>query len=254
VIDAAISECRRRTLEHLSLPAGESFTVEYVTGQPWGAYNWYQGGYRSLIQVNTDQPVSIDRALDVACHEGYPGHHVYNALLEERLVRGRGWVEFTVLPLFSPISLLAEGTANFGIQVAFPGDQRLAFERDVLLPLAGLEPAEAADRPELRELGRRIVLAGNEGARRYLNGEISREEAERWLVRYALAPPERAAQRVRFFDRYRSYIVNYSLGQQLVREYVERRGGTADRPEKRWEELIRLLSTPMLPSDLTDAS
>jgi hypothetical protein len=109
VFDLAIAECRRRTLERVSLPAGERFTVEYVTNKSWSGYNWYQGGYRSLIQVNTDLPIYIDRAVDLACHEGYPGHHVYNVLIEERLVRGRGWQEMTVYPLFSPQSLIAEG-------------------------------------------------------------------------------------------------------------------------------------------------
>ena len=60
-------------------------------------------------------------SIDLACHEGYPGHHVYNVLLEKNLVRDRGWLEFSVYPLFSPQSLIAEGTANFGIDVAFPG-------------------------------------------------------------------------------------------------------------------------------------
>ena len=121
VFQAAIDACRARTREHLALPADERFTVEYVTGKSWSGYNWYQGGATSLIQVNTDLPIYIDRAIDLAAHEGYPGHHVYNALLEEHLVRGRGWIEFSVYALFSPQSLIAEGTANFGIDVAFPG-------------------------------------------------------------------------------------------------------------------------------------
>src|SRR6188768_2924856 len=130
VFKAAIDACRAQTLKHVTLPAGESFTVEYVTGKSWSGYNWYQGNYRSLIQVNTDLPIYIDRAIDLACHEGYPGHHVYNALLEQHLVKERGWLEFTVYPLFTPQSLIAEGTANFGIEVAFPGQERVSFEKE----------------------------------------------------------------------------------------------------------------------------
>ena len=78
VFRAAVDACRQQTAAHLTLPAGEQFTIEYVTGKSWSGYNWYQGNYRSLIQVNTDLPIFIDRALDLACHEGYPGHHVYN--------------------------------------------------------------------------------------------------------------------------------------------------------------------------------
>src|SRR6266513_2630278 len=79
VFQLAIKACRERTLSHIKLPPGENFSVEYVTNKLWGGYNWYKGGYRSIIQVNTDLPVYIDRAIDLAAHEGYPGHHVYNA-------------------------------------------------------------------------------------------------------------------------------------------------------------------------------
>src|SRR5207247_4487016 len=145
VFRKAIAGCRARTRPHMPLPSGESFTVEYVNDKSWSGYNWYQGGYRSLIQVNTDLPIFIDRAVDLACHEGYPGHHVYNVLLEQHLVKERGWIEFTIYPLFSPQSLIAEGTANFGIDVAFPGRERVAYEQKTLFPLAGLDASRAAE-------------------------------------------------------------------------------------------------------------
>lgn len=250
VFKAAIAACREQTLKHVQLPANESFTVEYVTNKSWSGYNWYQGNFRSLIQVNTDLPIYIDRAIDLACHEGYPGHHVYNALLEQHLVKGRGWLEFTVYPLFSPQSLIAEGTANFGIEVAFPGKQRVAFEQSTLFPLAGLDPARAPEYYEVQALIDELSYAGNEAARRYLNGTIDRDRAAAWLERYALMPHERAAQRVRFFDQYRSYVINYNFGKDMVRRFIESRGGTADRPDRRWQEFERLLSSPRLPSGL----
>src|SRR6058998_2209151 len=181
VFQLAINECRKRTAAHIELPPRENFSVEYVTNKPWGGYNWYKGKYRSVIQVNTDLPVYIDRAIDLAAHEGYPGHHVYNVLLEKNLVRDRGWVEFSVVPLFSPQSLIAEGTANYGIEVAFPRAERMAFERDVLYPLAGLDPTTAASYAELSALVDRLAYAGNEAARRYVNKEIDRATAASWL-------------------------------------------------------------------------
>ena len=57
VMRAAIAECRRRTSPTSRCRAGEHFTLEFVTGRNWSGYNWYQGNYNSLIQVNTDQPV-----------------------------------------------------------------------------------------------------------------------------------------------------------------------------------------------------
>ena len=250
VFDRAIAECRARTLPHVQLPPAESFTVEYVKNKPWGGYNWYQGDYRSLIQVNTDLPIYIDRAIDLACHEGYPGHHVYNALLEKHLVRDRGWVEFTIYPLFSPQSLIAEGTANYGIEVAFPGEERSAFERDVLYPLAGLDPKQAAAYARVQALVDRLAYAGNEAARSYLNGAFDRKQATAWLAEYAMTSPVRAEQRTRFFDTYRSYVINYNLGKDLVKAYVESRGGVATQPARRWDEFVRLLASPRLPSGL----
>jgi hypothetical protein len=250
VFKAAIEGCRARTTAHIRLPENEQFTLEYVTNKSWSGYNWYQGNYRSLIQMNTDLPIYIDRALDLACHEGYPGHHVYNALLEKHLVRDRGWIEFSVYPLFSPQSLIAEGTANYGIEVAFPGPERLAFESKVLFPAAGLDPSAVGEYYAVQALVDQLSYAGNEAARRYLDGKIDRDAAVSWLERYALMTRDRAAQRVRFFDQYRSYVINYNLGKDLVREYVETRPGVAGDASRRWQEFEKLLSSPRLPSTL----
>ena len=80
---------------------------------------------------------------------------------------------------------------------------------------------------------------------------LNRQQAEEWLVTYALMSPERAKQRVRFIDAYRSYVINYNLGQDLVRSYIEARGGTADNPGRRWDEFTKLISSPRLPSGLS---
>ncbi len=250
VFQAAVRESRARTKHRIQLPPEESFVIEYVTGKSWSGYNWYKGNSHSLIQINIDLPIYIDRAVDLASHEGYPGHHVYNALLERHLVRERKWMEFTVYALFSPQSLIAEGTANFGIDMAFPGPERVAFERKVLFPAAGIDGARAEEYYRIHELVMRLNYAGNEAARGYLNGTLTREQAAEWLVNYALMSPERAMQRTRFFDQYRSYVINYNLGQDLVKRYIESRGGTADRPDRRWEEFGKLLSSPRLPSEL----
>jgi hypothetical protein len=250
VFNAAIQEGRLRSAAHIPLPAEESFTVEYVTGKSWSGYNWYKGGSTSLIQMNVDFPITIDRAVDLACHEGYPGHHVYNSLLEKELVRKRGWMEYSVYALFSPQSLIAEGTANFGIDMAFPGKERLAFERDILFPLAGLDAGEAERYASVHALVQRLAYAGNEAARGYLNGDMTREGAAHWLERYALMSSDRAWQRTKFFDAYRSYVINYNLGQDLVQAYIESRGGTVDNPARRWEVFADLLASPRMPSGL----
>jgi hypothetical protein len=244
VFDASIAECRRRTLAHIDLPANERFTLAFVTGKPWSGYNYYLGEAASRIEINTDQPIFTDRAIDLGCHEAYPGHHVYNALLEQTFVVERGWVEMSVYPLYSPMSFVAEGSANYGIDLAFPGDEAARFEQDVLLPLAGLTGAQVERKAELNALVRRLARAEYTIADDYLAGRIDRAEATQLLSRYMLTTPERAAQRVRFIDTYRSYIINYGLGRDVVQAWVERQG-----PDH-WQGMETLLASQILPVDL----
>jgi len=250
VFQLAIKACRERTLAHIKLPPDENFSVEYVTNKPWGGYNWYKGNYRSVIQVNTDLPVYIDRAIDLAAHEGYPGHHVYNALLEKNLVRDRGWVEFSVYALFSPQSLIAEGTANFGREVVFTKSERLAFEKEVLWPAAGIDPSRVAEFYEVQNLVKKLGYATNEAARRYLSGDINAATAEAWLQKYALMDEKRAKQATKFIEKYRTYVINYNLGEDMVRSYIDKRGGTENQPEQRWRAFEELLASPRLPGDI----
>jgi hypothetical protein len=100
------------------------------------------------------------------------------------------------------------------------------------------------------ELVDQLSYAGNEAARRYLNGQIDAKAAADWLERYAMMPRPRAEQRVKFFDQYRSYVINYNLGKDLVKAFVEGRLGTDSSPRRKWAEFAQLLSSPRLPSTL----
>ena len=247
VFDAAIAECKRRTAAHIALPAGETFTMEFVTGKPWSGYNYYKGGYKSLIQINTDLPIRISRAVDLGCHEGYPGHHVLNLMVESKLARAKGWKEYEVNPLYSPTSVLSEGSANYGIDLAFPGPERLKFERDVLYPLARLDPKTAEAYFRMQQMTDGLSGARLTIAQMYLDGEIDRAKAVELTQKYQLLSPARAEQQVGFTDHYRSYVINYGWGKDLVRGYIER--GNPDQAT-RWQRMEKILSEPTLPSDL----
>ena len=247
VMREAIAECRRRTVRHIPLPAEEQFTLEFVTDKSWSGYNWYQGNYRSLIQVNTDLPIRLSRAVDLGCHEGYPGHHVYNVLLERNLARGRGWVEYMVYPLYSPQSLIAEGSANYGYDLAFPGEERLEYETRALYPLAGVSTQGAAEYLALQEALQDLSGARFTIARDFLEGRVDRAEAVRLTQRYQLVSAQRAGQLLAFTEQYRSYVINYGLGREMVAAYIEAQG-----PDQatRWRAMERILSEPTLPGDL----
>lgn len=242
VFVAAIEESQKRTKAKIELPAEESFTIEYVTDKPWSGYNWYKGNSFSLIQVNTDFPIQIERAIDLASHEGYPGHHVFNSLMEKHLVNGNGWIEYSVYPLYSPLSLLAEGSANYGINVAYNDVERMAFEQQVLFPMAGLDASKAPLYYQVEAIVGKLSYAGNVAAKRYLDGDFNKQQAVQFLMKYALSSEDKSLQRIGFIERYRAYVINYNLGQDLVKEYVEYNSGDDD--EKRWQVFADLLSNP----------
>ena len=244
VTRAGIAECRRRTAEHIPLPEGERFTLEFVKNQPWGAYNYYKGDATSLIQVNTDHGNGVSEAITYGCHEGYPGHHVYNALIEQTFVDGRGWVEMSIYPLYSPMSLIAEGSAEYGVKLAFPGEERQAFEHSVLYPMAGLNPSGPEPSPELEQALHEMEGVAYTIADDYLSGRVDRETTIQRMMRYQFASRAGAIQSLSFIDTYRSYIINYDLGRDIVATWVEGQG-----PDH-WATMRTLLSSQLLPADL----
>jgi hypothetical protein len=247
VMQAGIAACKAKTEEHIKLPASERFDLAFVTKKPWSGYNWYKGDAHSLIEINTDLPIYISRALDLGCHEGYPGHHVLNTLLEEKLTKRKGWVEFSVYPLFSPQSFIAEGSANFGIVLAFPGQAKTDFERDKLYPLAGLDPKTAKAYGELQDAKAALASSGNTVAALYLGGKMTKEQAVLALMKYSLYSRGGAEKRVAFIETYRSYVINYNIGQDMVRDHVYRAGKSE---AARWAAMEHVISEPTTPADL----
>jgi hypothetical protein len=248
VIKAAITESRKRTRQHFKLPANENFNLEFVTNKPWGGYNWYKGNYKSLIQINTDLDILIDDVIDVGSHESYPGHHVYNMLLEKNLYRDKGWVEISFYPLFSPQSFIAEGSANYGIALAFPGKEKVRFASEVLLPLAGVDTSGVALYFKALDLTEHLNYVMNEVTRGLLNHTMNDAEALYWLKNFYLMDDDKAKKSMSFIRQNRSYVINYNYGKDLVKAYVERLGG--HNSDRRWEAFGSLLSNPVLASQL----
>ncbi len=250
VFRAAIAECRKRTLIHYTLPESENFVLEFVNNKSWGGYNWYKGNYQSVIQINTDLNIFIDRAIDVGSHESYPGHHVYNMLLEQKLYRDKGWVEISMYPLFCPQSLIAEGSANYGIEVVLPGNEKVEFTKNVLLPLAGLDTTGISLYFQALAIKGKLNFARNEVGRGMLNNTMDEKEMLRWLKDYCMLNDETAKKSIAFIEANRTYIINYNYGMEMVGNYIESHGGVATDPEKRWELFGWLLSNEVSPQQL----
>lgn len=249
IFKTAIHEARKRTKTQYKLPETETFSIEYVHDKPWSGYNWYKGNYKSVIQINTDIQIFIERAIDVGSHESYPGHHVYNMLLEKNLYHDKGWVEISIYPLFSPQSFIAEGSANYGVELVFPGTDKIRFARETLLPLAGLDTTSTGLYFKALAIRGKLNYARNEAGRGLVNGSMNEKQALDWLMKYCLYNEETAQKSISFIKKYRSYVINYNYGQDLVKHYIERGGNTAN-PGKRWERFEHLLSNPVLTEEI----
>lgn len=251
VFQTAIAEARKRTLTHYDLPKSESFELEYVKDKPWSGYNWYQGKYKSKIQINIGQPIFIERAIDLACHEGYPGHHVYNTLLEKNLYNDKGYTEISLYPLFSPQSLIAEGSANYGISMAFPEEEQEVYCKKVLMPLAGIDTAGANQYFKALELKSRLNYARNEVARNVLSSKMDDKEAIKWLIKYTMLTETAAINSLNFIKKYRSYVINYNFGQELIKKHIQSKLTANSTEADRWKAFEELLSNEYKASDFS---
>jgi hypothetical protein len=142
-----------------------------------------------------------------------------------------------------------EGSGNYGIELAFPGDEKMKFERDVLYPLAGLDPKYAEEAERMLRAMDGLSHTNIHAAREYLDGRMSRDEAAAFLVKYRGDTPKRAQQRVDFYDTYRGYIINYALGQDVIGDYVSRRVAKGEDP---WTAFRYVLDSPITIEDLVE--
>jgi len=234
---------RERTEAIVPLPADEEFALELVSGEPWAAFNYYLGGHRSRIVVNTDLPFSGAEIVHLAAHEGYPGHHTEHAAKEELLLDRQGHLEESLQLVPTPQALLSEGIAELGSELLV--DAQLEAEFTKIFAAAGVEydPAAAAEIRAAREplgfVGRNAALAIHEDG-------LAVEEAQAYIERWALAPPKRAAHTIAFVTdpTWRSYVVTYTEGLRLARAWVD---GDLGR-------LRRLLTEPVRVSELRAAA
>ena len=157
-------------------------------------------------------------------------------------------MEYSVYPLFSPQSLIAEGTADYGASLVIHGEERLAFKRDVLFKEAGLDPALAAEQHQMQKLLRPLRHAPVQAARALLDGLKTPEETVEYLQRYSLQTKQMAERRLRFFNENRTYIINYTFGEDIVENWVAKTAG--EDPAARWKAFTEILSTPRTPANL----
>jgi hypothetical protein len=239
VFERALDECRRRTQQQWPLPSEESLQITWTRKTP-AAWHRYLGQSRSQLQINPDAVAYFPTLLSMACHEAYPGHHVQYLLLEEAAGESGLPVEDTVVLLRSRQSVLLEGAANLGVELAFSQSQRLAFERDVLLPLAGLSVDIAEKQAAIGRIEDQLATAILPILRDYHDGRLSRDVAVRRLQSEALVPD--AEPLLDFTSSLGAYVIGYTAARDLLRSAITDRvaanGSTA------WAELKHVVEHP----------
>jgi hypothetical protein len=235
---------QRLTRQKFCLPEGETFQVEFVSDQPWMAYNYYLGGYRSNIEINQDLTLSMDNLVETAAHEAYPGHHTELANKEERLVRGKKYMEHVLRPINSPAAVIAEGIATSALETVLPEKELEDWYRDDLLPHAGLRGVDPGRiTAKSRAYKKSSGLEGN-AAFMLFDQHKAPHEVRSYLQKYGLYNEKELDHILRFISnpQDRSYIFTYHVGHDLL--------DTLFSIVDRTVYFTRLLQEPVTPSQI----
>jgi hypothetical protein len=236
VVGELLPFLRERTRRLVDLPDGEAVELEPVELEPWWAFNYYLGGLRSRVVLNTDVPTSAYDLIHLAAHEVYPGHHTEHAVKEARFVLSGTAIEEAIQLVPTPQAVLSEGIAESGEDVALDDGAReeayAIIRRHV--PDADLELAHAVARARegLRDVGVNVALAIHEDG-------ASEEEGRAYFERWALQTREQSGHSVSFVTdpTWRAYSITYSAGRDLCRAYVN---GDASRFRRLLTEHVRI--------------
>ena len=247
LFEEAAAECRRRTRDLVPLPEEEQVNLTLVSDKPWGAYNWYQGGAVSNIEINTDLPRRANTILHYVAHEAYPGHHTELTLRDRLLAGEEDWPEYFVYPLYSPQSHVSEGGADLGIELIFTAEEIAAFYDRTVLPAAGIEDVDVPQMLEIMRLRSELDHAAENAAFLLFEDGVEEREAVEYLERWALMTRDEAAKRIEFIQAYRGYVFNYRTGYELVKAYVT--GGEASLQAQR-QRFRHIWTTPVTPDML----
>ena len=246
LLPVIIRKLRALTDQKFKLPQGESFTVEFVSDQPWMAYNWYLGNSKSRIDINIDIPTRVSVLPDLMAHEGYPGHHTDLSIKEKKLVNELRYQEFTVNLLNAPSAVMAEGIATSALETLLTEDEYEQWLREEILPNAGMSHIDPKRMLAVTKAGRKMSGISGNAAFMLHDQQKSEEEIIQYLQRYNLSSEKEARQTIRFISNPldRSYTFTYHVGYDLLAELFQ--GADRDHYFK------RLIEEPVTPSQVRE--
>jgi hypothetical protein len=227
---------RAVTSELFGLPNDEAAAIETVQNEPWGGFNYYLGGRRSRVVINTDLPVYSHYLPGLVAHEIYPGHHTEHVWKEVLLVDGKGNLGETIFLVGTPQSTISEGIATLAPEIVGANDVAAEVYAEL-----GID-YDAAMRAEVRDATETFEAAHVNAALGVQEDGWSRDRVVEYLVRWTLARRERAEKSFEFMTHptWRAYISCYSSGYALCKRWVA--GDT--------EKFRRLLTEQLTTSDL----
>ena len=235
-----------RELAHrkFRLPEEESFIVEFVSDQPWMAYNHYLGEYKSRIEINTDMPMQVNGLAITIAHEGYPGHHTELCMKEAKLIRQMDYQEHVLTLINSPWCVIAEGIATSALETILTDQELEALYREEILPRAGMTHIDIKTILEISRAERKMRELWGNAAFMLHDQKKSTDEIVSYLQKYEMSTEKEANRAIQFMSGPldRSYIFTYTAGYDLLEELFS----IADRDKY----FGRLIEEPVTPSQI----
>lgn len=235
-----------RELAHkkFHLPEDETFSVEFISGQPWMAYNQYLGDYKSRIEINTDIPMRVNELVITIAHEGYIGHHTELSVKDKKLIQQKGYREHQLTLINSPWAVIAEGIATSALETLLTDQELEDLYQEDILPRAGMTHIDIKTMMGISRAERKMRELWGNAAFMLHDQKKTTSEVISYLQKYELSTEQEANRAIQFISGPldRAYIFTYTAGYDLLEELFS--------IANREKYFMRLLEEPVTPSQI----
>ncbi|MFX1353246.1 MAG: hypothetical protein ACFFGP_04725 [Promethearchaeota archaeon] len=244
IFKKASKKIREKTYELFPdlFPNEEEISIDFVKDKPWGAYNWYQGKFKSRIDINIDIPLDCVSVLRFLTHEAYPGHHTEHVVKEQKLYIEQKRFENSILLILAPEAVISEGIGNTAADVLFTDQEKGSFILNELCH----EPSNldlVLIISYYQSQGKMLKILNNIAIHAHEDG-WSDDELIKYTLDFNLVPEKYIKQQLKLIRHplWSSYVFNYAYGENLIKEKF----GNHPSPQN----FKKLLVNSILPSDL----
>lgn len=227
------------------IPDQEKITLKLVKDLLGGsrAANWYLGNYESRIEFNLDTTFTLRSIIDLAAHEGYPGHHTEYIIKEQKQINEHNRWEHLYSALMDPSVVISEGIAKTGLDVLYSYKEQYEIQMEHFCPQLFTEDIFETVKKNVELINLRgkiysinfMLLANVEGWSddQLLNYGIKFNIPKKYLQNHIKALQD---------PLWSIYGFTYTMGKELILQKFGSRPSIVD--------FKTLLMNPILPSDL----